>query len=154
MSSGPWMGTSRHLQPSQAPGKGGQGLWAPPSDGSQPWACLSGSLAWDQQQQGGDQEREDGQHGAVWSHCPTAVLWGTSSTVSPCFPCPLCNSQACSHSAAQNIQWVAQYFFSIAYENSRGGETLKTQAGTVTLRLQNAWNNNFFWQTWRSLTSQ
>lgn len=29
-------------------------------------------------------------------------------------------------------------FFSIAYENSGGGETLKTQAGTVTLRLQNA----------------
>lgn len=29
-------------------------------------------------------------------------------------------------------------FFSIAYENSEGGETLKTQVGTVTLRLQNA----------------
>lgn len=41
----PWVGTSRHLQPSQAPGRGGRGLWAPPSDGSQPWACLSGGLS-------------------------------------------------------------------------------------------------------------
>lgn len=149
MSSGPWVGTCRHLQPSQAPGRGGQGLWASPSDGSQPWAWgLSlGSAA------AGRRPEEGAPWGCLVS-LPTAILWDTSSTVSLCFPCPLCNSKLALTLLPKTFSGFHGIFFSTAYENSGGGETLKTQAGTVTLRLQNAWNNKFFWQTWRTLTSQ
>lgn len=153
MSSGPWVGISRHLHPSQAPRRGGQGLWALLSDGSQPWACLQWELSLGSVAVRRRTGEEEGHRAAVWSCCRTATLWGTSSTVSLCFPCPLCNSQTALTLLPKTFGGLDGIFFSIAYENSEGGETLKTQVGTVTLRLQNVWNNNFFWQTWTTRTS-
>lgn len=146
MSFGPRVGTSRHLHPSQAPRRGGQGLWAPPSDGSQPWAKPGIGSS--------EEETSRGRMGTMRMSGPTA-------------PQPHCEApgplSAYAVSPLQqpsllslwfpNIRWVGWCFSSNAYENLGGGETLKTQVGTVTLRLQNAWNNNFFWQTWTTLTS-
>lgn len=63
---------------------------------------------------GSEEENRWGRMGTVRLSSPTAPrlqLRGAGSTVSLYFPRPLCDSQACSHPAFQNIGWVGWCFF-------------------------------------------